>query len=243
MLTKILIADSSGEFRMALTEQLKDRYSVRSCSNGTQALSLLDSFCPDLLIVDLMLQSVDGLGVLLEARKKEHCPPALVTATVFPPYAVSLIEQLNVAYAMLKPCDMDILTERIDDLVTNICAPLPLSASPYSAVTAVLLELGMNPGRGGFQYCRDAILMLEREPHLRVTKDIYPVISKRYNTGATAVEKNIRDAVSAAWKSADRSILLKYFIPAANGQIPRPSNHVFLSTLTEQIFSVQRKAR
>lgn len=242
-MTKILIADSSEEFRLALTAQLTDRYSVRSCSDGTAALSLLDSFCPDLLIVDLMLQGIDGLGVLQTVHKKQSCPPALVTATLFPPYAVSLLEQLNVAYAMLKPCDMEVLNDRIDDLVTSVCFPLTVTASPHSVVTAALLELGMNPSRGGFQYCRDAILMLEKEPHLRVTKDIYPVVSKRYNTGASAVEKNIRDAIAAAWKTADREMLAKYFLPAANGQTPRPSNHVFLSTMAEQLFCVQRKAK
>ena len=243
MLTKILIVDSCGEIRLALTEQLKDRYSVLTCSDGLRALSLLDSFCPYLLIVDLLLHGIDGLGVLQNARKRRNCPTVLVTSTLFSPYAINMLDQLNVAYAMLKPCDMAMLTERIDDLVTSVCAPPIITTSPYSAVTAALLELGMNPGRGGFQYCRDAILMLEKEPYLRVTKDIYPVISKQYNTGATAVEKSIRDAIAAAWKTAEPSILANYFAPAANGQIPRPSNHVFLSTMTEQIFSVQRKAK
>ena len=239
---KILIVDGCAEFRQTLAEQLKYRYSIRSCSDGTQALSALEDFCPDLLVVDLMLQGTDGLGVLKAAQKLANCPTALVTAHMYPSYAINLMEQLNVAYAMLKPCDMNVLTERIDDLMVTEATPLIITPTPHGAVTAALLELGLNPGRSGFQYCRDAILMLQEEPYLRVTKDIYPAIAKEYHTGATAVEKNIRDAIAAAWRSTDPAALGKYFAPAANGQIPRPSNHVFLSTLTERLFSLQQNA-
>lgn len=241
-MAKILIVDSCTEFRLMLAEALKYRYSIRSCADGTQALSLLEEFSPDLLVVDLMLQGTDGLGVLKAAQKLSACPVALVTASMYPSYAISLLEQMNVAYAMLKPCDMEVLTERIDDLMTNTVPASSVASTPYSAVTAALLELGMNPGRSGFLYCRDAILMLAQNPCLRVTKDIYPVIAKQYHTGDTAVEKNIRDTVAAAWRGTDQAILSRYFAPAANGQIPRPSNHVFLSTLTERLFSISQKA-
>lgn len=242
-MTKILIADSSAEARLALTEQLQEHYIVRSCCDGAQALSLLDSFSPDLLIVDLMLQRIDGLGVMQTARKQGCRLPILATSAYFPDYALNLFPELNVAYAMLKPCNMDVLLERIGDLVRHVCPQLLPARDPYSIVTATLLELGMKPNLSGFQYCRDAILMLQHDSHLRVTKEIYPVIARQYVTGATAVEKSIRDAIAATWKNTDRRKLELYFSPAPNGQIPRPSNHVFLSTVTEKLFSVQRNAK
>jgi len=243
MLTKILIADSCEEFRLALTGLLKDRYCVRSCPDGAEALALLNSFSPDLVIVDLMLQNVDGLTVMQAARKMPSCPSILATAIYYPAYAANLFHHLNVVYSVLKPCDLDYLVERIDDLVSNVCICSLPAASPYSTVTAALLELGMNAGRSGFQYIRDSILMLADQPSLLVTKDIYPVISARYNTSATAVEKNIRDIIAAVWRDTSPSVLSRYFTPASNGQIPRPTNHVFMSTMTERLFSVEQMAK
>ena len=239
-MTRILIADSCEEFRLGLTDLLQDRYFVRSCSDGSQAISLLDSLCPDLLIVDLMLQGVDGLTVMHAARRMQNYPPVLTTSIFYPDYAVNQFSELNVAYAVKKPCDLQSLAERIDDLVDNVCIPTLPVVTPHSAVTAALLELGMVPSRTGFQYIRDAIVMLSVNPSLRVTKDIYPVLAKRYRTGNTAVEKNIRDTIYALWRNADPQMLARYFLPASNGQIPRPSNHVFLSTMSELLFSVRK---
>lgn len=243
MLTRILIVDGCEEFRMTLSQLLKDRYFLRACRDGTQALAALEDFCPDLMIVDLMLQGIDGLGVIQSARKMGHPAPAVVTSVYFPEYVSNQFYHLNVAYAVCKPCNMDYLAERIEDLVSNVCISVLPVESSYSVTTSALLEMGMIASRAGFKYSRDAILMLEKDPGLMVTKDIYPELAELYSTSATAVEKNIRDAICAVWRATDPAILAKYFIPAANGQIPKPSNHVFLSTVTERLFSMKRMAK
>ena len=243
MLTKILLADSNEEFRISLTDQLKSRYWVRSCPDGTQALAMLDSFCPDLLVVDLMLQGMDGLGVIQAARKISSSMPIIVASTYFPPYAVSRLEALHVDYSMMKPCSADCLVARIEDLLSDVIIPIIPDDAPFSLITAALLEIGMVPGRSGFLYIRDGILMLSENPDLRVTKNIYPEIARVYNTSPTAVEKDIRDLIAATWQSTDPALLRRYFLPAPNGQIPRPSNKVFLSTMTERLFSLQRCAK
>lgn len=241
-MTKILIADSCEEHRLGLSELLSQTFTVRCCSDGRQALDLLESFCPDLLVADLMLQQIDGLGVMQAARRTLATLPLVATSSTFPPYAVERLEELGVAYLVQKPCDLPYLAQRISDLANRLCVPVVPSASPFSQVTLCLLELGLDPGRTGFLYCREAILLLRENPTLRVTKELYPLIAKAHSTGPEAVEKSIRDAVAAAWRAGATDTQLKYFLPAANGQVPRPSNRSFLTTLTEQLFSVRREA-
>ena len=243
MLIKILIADSCEEFRLALSELLQPRYCVRSCCDGAQALALLESFSPDVLVVDLMLQTIDGLSVIQTARRDGYVIPIVTTSVFYSDYICSVLSGLDIAYPLQKPCQITTFAERIDDLVRNTCLIPTPAASDSATVTAVLLELGMNASRGGFQYTRDAIVMLRRDPGQLLTKDVYPEIAKQYNTSATAVEKNIRDTVAAAWRNTDERILRKYFLPAPNGQVPRPTNHVFLSTLTQRLFYTERAAK
>lgn len=52
---KLLIADGNEEFRRALAAELQGAYHVRCCGDGKEALSLLRSFVPDVLVLDLML--------------------------------------------------------------------------------------------------------------------------------------------------------------------------------------------
>ena len=235
-----MICDSCEEFRLGLTDLLGDRYLIRSCGDGVRAMKLLEEFCPDLLVVDLILQGVDGLAVMRQAQNLEQIPAIFTVSAFYPPYAVDQFPDLNVAFATQKPCDLRALSDRIDDLVENVCVPSLPVTTPRCAVTAALMELGFHPNRAGFQYIRDAIIMLSDNPGLRVTKHIYPELAKRYRTGDTAVEKNIRDAISSLWQNTDLQILRRYFPPAPNGKIPRPSNPVFLSTMAEMLFNVRK---
>lgn len=243
MLTKILIADSCEEFRGTLSGLLQDRYAVRTCHDGIQAMNLLDSFCPDLLIVELTLQGVDGLHVMRAARKKPNNPPIVAVSPFFPEYMSHLLEEVNVVCALRKPLDMDFLLERIRDLAEDVCIPYFPAVSPFAIITNALLELGMPTGRAGFTYTREAILMLSQDPNLRVTKNIYPEIARIHNTAATAVEKDIRDVIVATWVNGNPTAHARYFLPAPNGRIPRPSNRVFLSAIAERLFNAQQCAK
>lgn len=243
MSTKVLIVDASKEFRSALADALAREHSVLTCSDGQEALALLQSFRPDFLVTDLTLPGLDGLSMLKLAAREGICPPTMVTATYLNQCAVSVLEGLNVVYMALKPCMIGELAARIGELAYRSAAPLFLSPTPYSAVTTVLLDLGISTSRKGFRYCREAILLLREDPVLQITKEIYPAIGKIYDAETESVEKNIRDVIAAAWQKRDDSLWRRYFPMAPNGHILRPSNGVFLTRLTEVLFGARRMAR
>lgn len=243
MSTKILIVDASEEFRFALTDELQQEHTVRSCGNGLEALALLRSFRPDFLVTDLTLAGLDGLSLLQTANREGICPPTVVTGTYFSQCAANALEGLNVVYMVLKPCRIDALASRIDEMLCRSSIPLLLVPSPHSTVTTVLLELGIPTSRKGFRYCREAILLLSKDPSVQITKEIYPVVGKLYGAEAESVEKNIRDVIAAAWQQRDDALWRRYFPMAPNGQIPRPSNAVFLTRLTEVLSTSRRMAR
>ena len=79
---KLLIADGNEEFRRALAAELQGAYHVRCCGDGKEALSLLRSFAPDVLVLDLMLPGLDGIS-LCRALREEHgvqVPVIMLTA-------------------------------------------------------------------------------------------------------------------------------------------------------------------
>lgn len=239
MATKILIADSSDEFRLTLADALQNNYTVFSCRDGDQALELLRAKQPDLLVMDLMISGVDGLMLLEKARAEGICPPVLVTTNFLGSYVIDALRQYDVVYAVLKPCAISAITARIDDLSGRIIPAPQLRPTPHAIVTSALMELSLPAKRSGFRYCREAILMLAENPGLQVTKHVYPEIAKRNGCKAEAIEKAVRDAITAAWDERSDAVWRRYFAVAPNGQIPRPSNRVFLATVTEVLFSVQ----
>ena len=82
MSEKILIVDDEPSNRNILSQELThEGYSVLAASDGREALSKVESFRPDPIILDYMMPDLSGLEVLKELRKKENdTPVVMITA-------------------------------------------------------------------------------------------------------------------------------------------------------------------
>ena len=62
---EVLVVDDDPFIVEALAELLRDEgYSVRTASNGLEALQALEQRCADVLLLDLMMPIMDGFEVL-----------------------------------------------------------------------------------------------------------------------------------------------------------------------------------
>jgi two-component system response regulator AtoC len=77
MTWQLLLVDDEPSVREAFALRLSDQgYIVQTAGSGEEALSLLRSFEPDILILDLVMPNLSGLDVL--ARVKQSSPHLLV---------------------------------------------------------------------------------------------------------------------------------------------------------------------
>jgi len=66
---RILIVDDEANARAALSEILREEgYETETAADGFKALGKLGSFAPDLVLTDLKMPGLDGIGLLEEAR-------------------------------------------------------------------------------------------------------------------------------------------------------------------------------
>ena len=237
---KLLIADSSEEFSLVLAGSLRTSFQVECCTAGDQALALLRSLKPDILLLDLMLPELDGLDILRVVKEEQLCRCVIVTSAFASDYLLEAIRELPVDYFYRKPCSLSSITDRIQDLAGRI-GPGSAQPDPHCAVSSTLLALNIPTHKKGFRYARCGILMLASDPDLQVTKEVYPAIAKEFGTSSTAVEKAIRSAIDSAWESHNPSVWCQYFHPAVSGGIPRPTNTQFLSRLADVIAGYARK--
>ena len=70
LMKKILVAEDdqylANAYRMKL---VKSGYDVKIASDGTETMSLVDSYSPDILILDLIMPGKDGFSVLADLKK------------------------------------------------------------------------------------------------------------------------------------------------------------------------------
>lgn len=241
-MAKLLIVDHSEEIRFALTNLLRQDYTVLACDSGDQALELLRREKPELLVMELVLSGIDGLSLLAQARAEGICPPALVVSLFLHDHVIQALQKENVAYLMRKPCDLQVLTLRIRELAADLSPRLVLRPDPRNVISTALFELGVAASRLGYANCREAILMLAENPTASLSKDIYPALAEPQGVSGTSVEKNIRDAIADAYNRRSEPVWRRYFPTAPDGRIPKPSNRLFLSTLAQVLFAVERHA-
>lgn len=228
---KLLIAESSDELRQALIDSLSQRYHICACSSGDRALDLLRSFSPDLVYIDLMLPQMDGIAVLQAAAREGIHPTVLAAIGFETPYINAALSRLQIGYVVRRPCAAGIIASHIDEL-SGIELQQPLPDTDLAAATAALLtQLGMGNNLSGFQYLVNSMAIFMENPRQALTKELYPAIGKHYGKHWTQVERSIRNAIQSAWNRRNERTWQRYFAPAADGTIPRPTNGQMLHSL------------
>lgn len=227
---KLLIADCSEDYRTALAAALNSQYHVLTCRTGTEALSILYQERPDILVLDLMLPELDGLTLLERACKDGLHPMVLAVTPLLSPYVFSCAQRLGIEYLVRKPCDIDAIVSRINDLSQPLADPV-VHVDPIHYISEVLLSLHFSTKHNGFSYLREAILLMAKDPAQSVTKVLYPAIAHTFSCQKENVERSIRTAMDHAWDQGDHELWCRYFPNAQQ----RPTNAVFISRITEAL--------
>lgn len=234
---KLLIADGTEDFRLALADALRSTYHIRQCGDGNQARELLRSFKPDVLVLDMMLPGYDGISLLQWAVSMDIRPMVLTTSRFYNDYVMESLSSLGVGYVMVKPCDLSATVSRIGDLSARIRPSVITRPDPRNQVSNLLLVLGVPTKLRGYAYLREAILLMSSDPTQSITKVLYPEVARLCGCAPMHVERSIRSAITAAWTRRDDQLWRLYFAPDENGSIQRPTNGAFLTRMAESVRS------
>jgi two-component system response regulator (stage 0 sporulation protein A) len=252
--TKILIADENADMR----RQMRDNLSragfrmIDEVSNGEDALLKIGRTHPDLVILDLWLSKLDGIGVIRHAKEMTFTPdrcPAFILGSMVANNA-AFIEASNAGadLCLLRPLNYSSLAEHIDALVSARCLPQhPVahhtdtgeSASPdiETQVTKIIHQIGVPAHIKGYQYLRTAIMMTIADNEIinSVTKILYPSVAKKYATTTSRVERAIRHAIEVAWDRGDIDTLNSYFGYTIQNNRGKPTNSEFIAMIADNL--------
>lgn len=234
---KLLIADGNDEFRQALAHALTDGYIIRTCRSGRQALELLRTFRPDILVLDLMLPEIDGLNLLQKVSAEGLRPVTLAVSSLKSDYITSALGRLGVEYMVIKPCQISAVTCLVSDMTAQFQPQQSITtpSDPQSLASDMLLSLGLSSKVDGFRYLQIAVPLFAQDPKQAITKELYAAVSKVYGKHPKLVERSIRSAIDKAWLRRSDLQWQLYFQSAPDGQVPRPSNGMFISRLAHEL--------
>ncbi len=256
---RILIADPNEDFRTMLADVMnaeEDMLVVATASDGLEALALAESHQPDILLTDLVLTRLDGLGLLTALSEKEGAPAAIVLSSLFNERILSACSELGVYYFIPKPCDIPALLSSIRQVaatsrkgVTSISQgvamnPAVREPSLEAVVTDIIHEIGVPAHIKGYQYLREAIVLTVNDMDAinAVTKVLYPAVAKKFSTTPSRVERAIRHAIEVAWDRGDLETLQRFFGYTVSNIKGKPTNSEFIAMIADSL-TLKRKDR
>ncbi len=115
-MTKIMIVDDEPDLREMLNLMLhKEGFDTEIAEDGSEFLSKIDEFDPDLVTLDVMMPGLTTSEILKKLKEKKSKPKIILLTVVR--YSEEEKEKVyhmgNVVDYVTKPFDIDELTERI----------------------------------------------------------------------------------------------------------------------------------
>lgn len=262
---KILIADDNDEFCIILKDYLNNQEGfnvVGVAKNGIEALKFIDENKPDLVILDIIMPHLDGLGVLEKLnlnKDSELAPKIIVLSAVGQDKITQNAIKLGIDYYVLKPFDMDVFIKRIRQMfnissdqkyfvhkeeseatlskgLENVSKEIE-TMDLESEITSIIHEIGVPAHIKGYFYLREAISMVVNDIELlsAVTKELYPSIARRYNTTSSRVERAIRHAIEVAWSRGQIESINKIFGYTIHNEKGKPTNSEFIAMVADRL--------
>jgi two-component system response regulator (stage 0 sporulation protein A) len=253
---KILIADDNKEFCCILSEYLgiqPDFEIVGIAKDGVEAVELISTKSPDIVILDIIMPHLDGLGVLekLNTKNIEKIPKVIILSAVGQDKITQKALTLGAEYYVVKPFDMDIFSKRIREsmgTVNTVSERKNLIEHPSivtygssrdleAAITNIIHEIGVPAHIKGYLYLRDSITMVINNVELlgAVTKELYPSIARKYNTTSSRVERAIRHAIEVAWGRGRVDVINSLFGYTIHNQKGKPTNSEFIALVADKL--------
>lgn len=244
---KVILADDNRKFSKPLVDYFEDSPNIEIvgvASDGAEALELIKNTAPDVAVLDIAMPKIDGIGVLekMNEDKSLRKKPAVIMLTALNKDEMTQqAMQFGANYFMVKPVDNHILETRIEQLMN-----LPKNNGSYVPeqvrdldrdVTKVIQQMGMPAHLKGYQYLRDAIILVVNEMNLMgaVTKELYPLIAEKYDTTPSRVERAIRHAIELAWDRGNMEIINKFFGYTVNMDRGKPTNSEFIAMVADRL--------
>ena len=257
----VLIADDNQEFSKTLATYLgneRDMEVVAVAKDGVEAVEKVKELLPDVAILDVIMPHLDGLGVLEKINNSniKKLPICIMLSAVGQDKITQKSIALGADYYVVKPFDIGLLIKRIRE-IKNF-KPVPNSnfisrengrtyieidakkkgyENLEALVTNLIHEVGVPAHIKGYQYLREAIMMVVNDIEVinQITKSLYPKIAQKFETTPSRVERAIRHAIEVAWGRGEPTVMENIFGYTVSASKGKPTNSEFIAMIADKL--------
>ena len=125
MAYKLLLADDSITIQKVVELVLAEEdFQIKSVSNGEEALNLLETFRPDIVLADIEMPKVNGYNLCERIKKNPATShvPVILLAGAFEPLDEELAEQVGADDTVIKPFESQELISKMNAALAMVSA-------------------------------------------------------------------------------------------------------------------------
>ena len=250
---RVLLADDNRDFCQMLREFMEDEPDLELVGiayNGTEVVEKVATILPDVIVLDIIMPYLDGIGVLERLRTLEIAKkPEVIMLTAFGHERITQrAVELGASYYILKPFDLHILLDRIRELArgrdTVASKPTPKNRSLDTEIASLIHEIGIPAHIKGYMYLKDAITLVTNRVEFlgAITKELYPAVANKYKTTPSRVERAIRHAIEVAWNRGNIETINSIFGHTISQERGKPTNSEFIAMVADRLRTQLMKA-
>ncbi len=244
---KIMIADDNTqicELVEALISLQEDMVFAGKVHNGKDALQMVYDIKPDIILLDLIMPVMDGMGVLDNlSHELSKNLKVIILSSIGNEKITHHALKKGADYYIIKPFDFDTFPNRIREIYKMTSKSDLIfkkthnkSADIEAYISKILIDIGISPHINGYMYIKDCVIQLNElnTSGVSITKYLYPKLAEKYNSSPSRIERSIRHALDVAWqknKTINNQNSLNYIFHGKK----KPTNLQFISLIYEDI--------
>ena len=99
------------------------------------------------------------------------------------------------------------------------------------------MTVGIPANAQGYQYLRSAIILVFQHPDYTnaITKQLYPIVAKQFDTTPARVERSIRHAIEIAWNRGKIDKINGVFGIELFGKYDKPTNGELIALMADKL--------
>ena len=227
---------------------------IGKAKNGQEAYELIRKSTPDVVILDLIMPTMDGLSLMNKVNDDGamiKMPFFIITSAISNENVIQDAFGYGAGYYLLKPFETNMIADRVKG-VKSYNKRIPETKKIIGAgedrkhfmerniendVTSIIHDVGVPAHIKGYQYLREAIIMSVNDNEMlnSITKILYPSIAKKFQTTSSRVERAIRHAIEVAWNRGRMDTIDELFGYTINAEKGKPTNSEFIALIADKI--------
>lgn len=242
---KVLMIDDNKELIKMVKEYFSDHASIDislEAHDGVEGMRLIkENQCDyDVVLLDLIMPKRDGVSVLEEIHDLELNKKVIVLTSYNNESMIRRVSELGINYFILKPFDLKDLERRILSCFEEKKEHKSIDLFQNNlqiSVTKILHQLGVPSHIKGYQYIREGIMIIYKNPDVigGITKELYPEIADKFDTTTSRVERAIRHAIEVSWNRGNWDLMEDIFGHSVDIDKAKPTNSEFIVTVADKL--------